>query len=98
MVQRLGDGSMSMFPSSLAAVRAAVGVQRELSAQGVPVRVGIHVGEVVVEEERLTGEAVNIAARIESFAIPGGVMMSDSAYDQIRNRSDISAVRSGGSG
>ena len=95
VVQRLGDGSMSMFPSSLAAVRAAVGVQSELSAQGVPVRVGIHVGEVIVEEERLTGEAVNIAARIESFAIPGGVMMSDSAYDQIRNRSDVSAVSLG---
>src|SRR5439155_13429493 len=46
VVQRLGDGSMSMFPSSLAAVQAAVGIQRELSAQDVPVRLGIHVGEV----------------------------------------------------
>ena len=45
----------------------------------VPVRIGIHVGEVIVEPERLTGEAVNIASRIESFAVPGGVMLSDSA-------------------
>jgi class 3 adenylate cyclase len=95
VVQRLGDGSMSMFPSSLAAVQAAVGIQRELSAQEVPVRVGIHVGEVIVEDERLTGEAVNIAARIESFAIPGGVMLSDSAYDQIKNRGDVSVVALG---
>ena len=58
---------MSMFPSSLAAVAAAVAIQRELAAQDVPVRVGVHVGEVIVEPERLTGEAVNIAARIESF-------------------------------
>jgi adenylate cyclase len=94
-VQRLGDGSMSMFPSSLAAVQAAVGIQREFSAQEVPVRVGIHVGEVIVEDERLTGEAVNIAARIESFAIPGGVMLSDSAYDQIKNRGDVSVVALG---
>jgi predicted ATPase/class 3 adenylate cyclase len=95
IVQRLGDGSMSMFPSSLAAVLAAVAIQRELTAQEVPVRIGVHVGEVVVEPERLTGEAVNIAARIESFAVPGAVMLSDSAYDQIKNRSDVGVVRLG---
>jgi class 3 adenylate cyclase len=75
VVQRLGDGSMSMFSSSLAAVQAAVGIQRALSGQDVSVRLGIHVGEVIVEDERLTGEAVNIAARIESLAINRGVMM-----------------------
>ena len=87
-----------MFPSSLAAVEAAVAMQQELGAQDVPLRIGVHVGEVVVEPERLTGEAVNIAARIESFAVPGGVMLSDAAYDQIRNRSDVAVVRSGDSG
>ena len=65
---------MSMFPSSLAAVRAAVEIQRELFEQDIPVRIGVHVGEVIVEPERLTGDAVNIASRIESFAVPGGVM------------------------
>jgi predicted ATPase/class 3 adenylate cyclase len=95
IVQRLGDGSMSMFPSSLAAVRAAVGIQQELSAQDVSVRIGVHVGEVIVEPERLTGEAVNIAARIESFAVPGGVMLSDAAFDQIKNRADVGVVSLG---
>ena len=95
IVQRLGDGSMSMFPSSFAAVGAAVAMQQEFAAQDVPVRIGVHVGEVVVEPERLTGEAVNIAARIESFAVPGGVMLSDAAYDQIRNRSDVAVVALG---
>ena len=92
IVQRLGDGSMSMFPSSLAAVQAAVEIQRELAAQDIPTRIGVHVGEVIVEPERLTGDAVNIAARIESFAVPGGVMLSDAAHDQIKNRSDVGAV------
>jgi len=55
IVQRLGDGSLSMFPSSLAAVLAAVAIQRELAAQEVPVRIVVHVGEVIVEPERLTG-------------------------------------------
>ena len=95
IVQRLGDGSMSMFPSSLAAVLAAVEIQRELAAKDVPIRIGVHVGEVVVDSERLTGDAVNIAARIESFAVPGGVMLSDSAYEQIKNRSDVGVIRLG---
>src|SRR5438445_340750 len=95
IVQRLGDGSMSMFPSSLAAVLAAIAIQRELAAQDVPARIGVHVGDVLVEPERLTGDAVNIAARIESFAVPGGVMLSDSAYEQIKNRSDFGVVHLG---
>jgi len=96
IVQRLGDGSMSMFPSALAAVQAGIAIQQELAAQDVPARIGIHVGEVIVEPERLTGDAVNIAARIESFAVPGGVMLSDDAYAQLRNRSDVSVVSLGG--
>jgi len=95
IVQRLGDGSMSMFPSALDAVLAAVAVQRELAADDIPVRIGVHVGEVIVEPERLTGDAVNIAARIESFAAPGAVMLSDSAYEQVRNRSDVGVVSLG---
>src|SRR3954452_1241086 len=89
IVQRLGDGSMSMFPSSLAAVQAAVAIQRQLATEDVPVRIGIHMGEVIVERDRLTGDAVNIAARIESFAVPGGVMLSDSAGEELKNRSDV---------
>jgi predicted ATPase len=92
IVQRLGDGSMSMFPSSLDAVLAAIDIQQELSAQDVSVRIGVHVGEVIVEQERLSGDAVNVAARIESFAVPGGVMLSDAAYDQIKNQPDVGVV------
>ena len=95
IVQRLGDGSMSMFPSALAAVQAAVEIQRELAVEDIPVRIGIHVGEVTLDRERLTGEAVNIASRIESFAVPGGVMLSDSAYDHLRNRTDVAVVSLG---
>jgi predicted ATPase len=95
IVQRLGDGSMSMFPSALSAVQAAVAIQRDLTLADVPVRIGIHVGEVMVEPERLTGEAVNIASRIESFSVAGGVMLSDSAYDQIKSRTELEVVRMG---
>ena len=89
IVQRLGDGSMSMFPSALAALEAGVDVQRRLGAAGVPVRIGVHVGDVVVEAERLTGVAVNVASRIESFSVPGAVLLSDSAREQVANRPDL---------
>jgi predicted ATPase len=84
-----------MFPSALGAVRAAVAIQRELTSADVPARIGIHVGEVMVEPERLTGEAVNIASRIESFSVAGGVMLSDSAYDQIKSRTELDVVGMG---
>ena len=95
VVQRLGDGSMSMFPSSLAAVRAATAIQQDLAAQDVPVRIGIHVGEVIVEPERLTGDAVNIAARVESFAVPGSVFVSDTVHEQIKNQAEIEVASLG---
>ena len=89
IVQRLGDGSLSMFPSALAAVQGAVAMQRELASADVPVRIGIHVGDVLIEPERLTGDAVNVAARVESFAVPGSVFVSDTAYEQLKNQSGV---------
>jgi len=100
IVQRLGDGSTSMFPSSLAAVNAAVAaIQQELAPEDVLVRIGVHVGEVIVEPERLTGEAVNIAARIESFAVAraAGARRHSSPQGSRRGRSASSsgATRNG---
>jgi class 3 adenylate cyclase len=95
IVQRLGDGTLSMFSSCLAAAQAAVEIQRDLSHAGVPARIGIHLGDVIVERERLTGEAVNIASRIESFAVPGAVVLSDAARDQLKNQSDVAMVSMG---
>jgi DNA-binding SARP family transcriptional activator/class 3 adenylate cyclase len=87
VVQRLGDGSLGMFPGVLAAVQAAIAIQREV--RDLPVRIGIHVGEVFVEPERLTGDAVNVAARVESFAVPGSILLSDTAYEQVKNRDEL---------
>ncbi len=95
IVQRLGDGTLSMFSSSLAAAQAAVEIQRDLTQAGVPARIGIHIGDVIVERERLTGDAVNVASRIESFAVPGAVILSDAARDQIKNQGDVATVSMG---
>jgi adenylate cyclase len=87
IVQRLGDGSMSMFPSALDAVLAAVAVQRELAADDIPVRIGVHVGEVIVEPERLTGDAVNRMLASRLMLEPAFIRLIDSSTYKIRGRS-----------
>ena len=95
IVQRLGDGTMSMFPSALAAVQAAIAIQQQLARDSTSARIGIHVGEVIVEQERLTGEAVNHASRVESFAVSGAVFVSEATRDQLKNRDDLTLVTLG---
>jgi hypothetical protein len=88
IVQYLGDGSLSIFNSALDAVRCAVEAQRAFAEDlEVPVRIGIHLGEVIVESTGIIGDTVNIASRIESFGLPGSVMVSDSVHDQLKNQS-----------
>ena len=96
IVQYYGDGALTTFPNSLDAVLCAIEIQKELSQPpDVPVRIGIHVGNVIVEPTGLIGDAVNIASRIESFGIPGGVLVSDSVHDQIRNQPHLGFVNLG---
>lgn len=96
IVQYYGDGALTIFPNSLDAVLCAVAIQNELSQPpDVPVRIGIHVGNVIVEPTGLIGDAVNIASRIESFGIPGGVLVSDSVHDQVRNQPQLGFVNLG---
>jgi len=93
IVQYYGDGALTMFPNSVDAIRCAVEIQKELRRPpAVPVRIGIHVGNVIVEPTGLIGDSVNIASRIESFGIPGGVLISDSVHDQVKNQSQLGFV------
>jgi predicted ATPase/class 3 adenylate cyclase len=93
IVQFFGDGSLSRFANSVDAVDCAVAIQRDLRADPeVPVRIGIHVGNVMVEPTGLIGDAVNIASRIESFGLHGAVLISDSVEDQVRNQAGLSLV------
>jgi predicted ATPase/class 3 adenylate cyclase len=89
-VQYYGVGALTMFPNSDDAIRCAIVIQKEYRQPlEVPVRIGIHVGNVIVEPTGLVGDAVNIASRIESFGVPGGVLVSDSVHDQIKNQSQL---------
>ena len=85
------------FASVVDAVRCAVEIQRGMAEQNIDVpqdkriefRIGIHVGDIIIEDNDIFGDGVNIAARLEGIAEPGGVCISDDAYRQIRGKVDI---------
>src|SRR3984893_4034746 len=91
IVKNTGDGFLAEFPSAVEAVRAAVQFQsriRELTIgdvedRRIAFRVGINIGDIIVEPHDIFGDGVNIAARLESVAEPGGICISSSAYDQV---------------
>jgi TolB-like protein len=94
VVKHTGDGFLAEFPSAVEAVRAAVYFQkriRDLAAEEAEdrrlvFRVGINIGDVIVEAHDIFGDGVNIAARLEGIAEPGGICISSSAYDQVRGK------------
>jgi TolB-like protein/class 3 adenylate cyclase len=94
IVKNTGDGFLAEFPSAVEAVRAATYFQnrvRELSIgdaadKRIAFRVGINIGDVIVEAHDIFGDGVNIAARLEGIAEPGGICISSSACDQVRGK------------
>ena len=94
VVNTWGDGLIADFPSVVEAVRAAVDTQNELAGfnAGRPsdgrmlFRIGINLGDVIVEGDDIYGDGVNIAARLQTSAAPGGIVISSTVYDQVRNK------------
>ena len=87
IIQYFGDGTLSIFPSSVNAVACAIDMQALLKEPiEVPLRIGLHIGEVVLEEDGILGDAVNLASRVESFSVPGGVLISDTLFDAVKNQ------------
>jgi TolB-like protein/class 3 adenylate cyclase len=94
LVKTMGDGILLEFPSVVAAVECAIAIQKQMVERnaGVPegkrvlYRMGVNVGDVLIEGDDILGDGVNIAARLESIAEPGGICISGSAYDQVRGR------------
>ncbi|MCZ6776998.1 MAG: tetratricopeptide repeat protein [Ignavibacteria bacterium] len=90
--QFYGDGVLCSFASAIEATRCAVEVQKRLRKKPtIPARIGIHVGDVIFEEEGIVGDGVNVASRIEQVAAAGGVCISEKVYDEIKNQSGLEA-------
>ena len=92
-IKSTGDGFLVEFDSALKAVQCAVNIQRrihERNSEGghtpIRIRIGVHLGDVVQNGDDILGDAVNIAARIEPLAEPGGVCVSGAVYDQVRSK------------
>jgi TolB-like protein/class 3 adenylate cyclase len=91
-----GDGAMCSFISTIEGVRAAVALQLYMQSEPmVPLRIGMHTGDVIFEENNIYGDGVNIASRLESFALPGSIFISGKAYDDIKNQKDIQTISLG---
>jgi len=103
IVKRTGDGILIEFGSAVDAARCAIEIQRGMVERNAPIpqdkrielRIGIHVGDIIIEEGDIFGDGVNIAARLEGIAQPGGICVSDDAYRQIRDKVDVGFQDSG---
>jgi TolB-like protein/class 3 adenylate cyclase len=94
IIDTAGDGIMAEFPSVISATECAVEIQTVMAErnEGVPesrrmrFRIGINLGDVIYDETRIYGDGINIAARLEILAEPGGVLVSHAVYDQVRGK------------
>jgi TolB-like protein len=93
LFKAVGDGFLVEFASAVQAVTCAVAIQKANPA--LPLRIGIHVGDVVVQGDDLMGDGVNVAARIEGIAETGGIAISRAVHEQVRDRLDLSFIDKG---
>ena len=102
-VKRIGDSVMAVFASAVHAVQSAIEIQRTLERRNMDLdeskkwfmRIGIHLGDVVINGDDAFGNGVNIASRIESLAEPGGICISQDIYNQVHNQMDINIENMG---
>lgn len=86
IVQYFGDGCLLSFESASQGVRCAMALQETFQKHFLPVRLGMHLGEVIFNENNAYGDGVNIASRIESMGVPGAILFSKTVRDQIKNK------------
>lgn len=96
VVDTAGDSVFGEFDSVVQAVRCAQAVQQEQAVRNrdagdgrIDTRIGVHLGDVIVEERNVYGDGVNIAARLESLADPGGIYLSEAVYQQVHNKLEL---------
>ncbi|MGY4232948.1 adenylate cyclase [Bradyrhizobium sp. USDA 4449] len=97
IVKTMGDGLLVEFASAVDAARCAAEVQRDMARQNAEVapdgridfRIGLHIGDIIIDDADIFGDGVNIAARLEGIAEPGGICLSDDAQRQVRAKIDL---------
>ncbi|HEV7317710.1 MAG TPA: adenylate/guanylate cyclase domain-containing protein [Ensifer sp.] len=103
LIKTMGDGALVEFPSVVEALQCAVEIQEEKAASTaanpekppLPFRIGVNVGDVIVEGDDIHGDGVNIADRVQGLALPGGIALSGAAYDQVKGKLPLTFVSLG---
>jgi Tol biopolymer transport system component len=91
IVKELGDGLLTVFENGTDAVICAIEIQKEAKDKNILLRIGLHEGEVIFENDDVFGDGVNIASRIQAEAAPGGICISDTVFRIIRNKENLQA-------
>ncbi len=90
IINYYGDGTLSIFRSAVDAVRCGYALQSEfLQKPSIPVRIGIHMGDIVLTDDDIIGDSVNVASRIESLGVAGSVLVSEKVVAEINNQDDL---------
>src|SRR6186997_298437 len=93
VIEFYGDGSLCIFTSITKAIHCALSIQQQMRAEPpVPLRLGLHIGEVIYEDGKIMGDGVNIASRIQSLGLPGSILFSKEIFDKIRNHTEFKTV------
>ena len=96
ILQYYGDGTLSIFNSAIEAVDCAIQIQQELPTEPkIPLRIGMHTGDIVYDDEGVYGDGVNVSSRIEGLAISGNIMLSRKVFDDINNHQAFKTVSLG---
>ncbi len=96
IIQYYGDGALSIFRSAIQAAKCAIEVQRRLQeGDPVPMRMGLHMGDIVFNKTEVYGDGVNFASRIESMGVAGAVLLSGKLNEELKNHTDISTTSLG---
>ncbi|MGD8427542.1 MAG: adenylate/guanylate cyclase domain-containing protein [Balneolaceae bacterium] len=87
-----GDGAVTIFNSAYNAVMCGIRIQKDLRDPYLPLRMGIHMGDIAYNEEEVYGDAVNIAARLEALSTAGGILISEKIREEVKNHPNIETV------
>jgi adenylate cyclase len=93
VIEYYGDGSLCIFTSITEALQCALSIQQQFQTEPmVPLRIGLHIGEVIFEDGKIMGDGVNIASRIQSLGLAGSILFSKETFDKIRNHPELKSV------
>lgn len=96
ILQYFGDGTLSVFQSGVEAVACAVAIQQSLGAgDAVPLRIGLHLGDIVFDGTEIYGDSVNLSSRIESMGVAGAILLSGRLNEELKNHRQITTVSLG---